>query len=132
MRKSVAVLAILLATQVPLSALNAQGGAAETVSVELSSFKFTPSVLRLQHGHAYRLHLSNASSGGHDFSAPGFFAASAIAPEDRGKVTGGKVKLSGHQAVDITLTPQKAGSYAVTCTHFMHSGFGMKGQITVQ
>jgi uncharacterized cupredoxin-like copper-binding protein len=132
MRKSVAVLAVLLASQWPVAALNAQGGAAETVSVELSSFKFTPSALRLQHGHAYRLHLVNASSGGHDFSAPAFFAASAIAPEDRGKVAGGKVKLSGGQAVDIMLTPQKAGTYPLTCTHFMHSGFGMKGQITVQ
>jgi plastocyanin len=132
MRKTVAVLAFLFASQLPLAALSAQGGGAETVSVELSSFKFTPGVLRLQHGHAYRLHLVNAASGGHDFAAPEFFAASAIAPEDRGKIASGKVKLSGKQTVDITLTPQKTGTYSLTCTHFMHSSFGMKGQITVQ
>jgi len=132
MRKSVAVLAFLLASQWPLAALNAQGGAAETVAVELSSFKFTPSVLTLQHGHTYRLHLVNAAGGGHDFAAPAFFASSAIAPADQAKVAGGKVRLSGKQTVDITLTPQKAGTFPLNCTHFMHTSFGMTGRITVQ
>jgi uncharacterized cupredoxin-like copper-binding protein len=132
MRKSLAVLAVLLATQAPLAGLSAQGGGAETVSVQLSSFKFAPSQLTFQHGHLYRLHLVNAASGGHDFTAPAFFAASAIAPADQGKVAGGKVRLSGGQAVDVTLTPQRAGTYSLTCSHFMHSGFGMKGRIVVQ
>jgi uncharacterized cupredoxin-like copper-binding protein len=132
MRKTVALLAFLVTIQLPLASLDAQGSAPETVSVELSSFKFTPSSLTLQHGHAYRLHLVNASGGGHDFSAPGFFAASAIAPADHGKVSGGRVRLSGKQAVDITLTPERAGVYPLSCTHFMHTSFGMTGQITVQ
>ncbi|MGZ3172271.1 MAG: cupredoxin domain-containing protein [Croceibacterium sp.] len=131
MRRSFAAVAILLASQMPLAGLTAQGAAPETVSVELSNFKFTPSALALQSGHLYRLHLVNAAGGGHDFSAPEFFAASAIAPEDQAKVVGGKVKLEGKQSVDVTLTPQKAGTYPLTCTHFMHSGMGMKGQITI-
>lgn len=123
---------VLLATQLPSGELRAQPAVPETVTVELSNFKFSPREISLQRGHAYRLHLVNAAGGGHDFSAPAFFAASAIAPEDRGKIADGKVKLSGNQAVDITLTPRTAGTYPLTCTHFMHSGFGMKGQITVQ
>jgi uncharacterized cupredoxin-like copper-binding protein len=131
MRPSLAALTFLLATQTPLAGLSAQGSA-ETISVELSSFKFAPSTLTLQHGHAYRLHLVNAASGGHDFAAPAFFAASTIAPGDQGKVAGGKVRLSGKQTIDIVLTPQRAGTYSLTCTHFMHSTFGMKGQIIVR
>jgi uncharacterized cupredoxin-like copper-binding protein len=122
----------LLATLLPGGELQAQPAAPETIAVGLSNFKFSPSEISLQRGHAYRLHLVNASGGGHDFAAPAFFAASTIAPEDRGKVAGGRVRLSGHQTVDISLTPQAAGSYPLTCTHFMHSGFGMKGQITVR
>lgn len=130
MRKSIVALA-LIASLTPAAASFAQPAAPETVSVELSNFKFTPSELMLQHGHAYRLHLVNLSGGGHDFSAAQFFAASTIAAGDRGKVIDGKAKLSGKETVDITLTPETAGSYELTCTHFMHSGMGMKGRITV-
>jgi len=42
------------------------------------------------------------------------------------------VKLAGHQSVDITLTPAKSGTFALHCSHFMHSGMGMSGQIVVQ
>lgn len=129
MRKWIGILA-LIASQAPVAVAMAQ--APQTVSIELSSFKFTPSQLTFQHGHAYHLHLVNAASGGHDFTAPEFFAASTIAPADRGKVAGGKIRLSGRQTVDIVITPDKVGSYPLTCSHFLHSTMGMKGAITVQ
>lgn len=132
MRKTMALLALGLAAQAPLSGLGAQAPAPETVTVELSNFKFSPSTLTLQHGHTYRLHLVDTVGGGHDFTAPEFFAASAIAPEDQAKVADGKVKLSNKDVVDVTLTPEKAGTYALRCSHLMHSSFGMTGQIVVQ
>lgn len=132
MRKSFAALAALLASQAPLWTAAAQGPAPEVVSVQLSNFKFSPSELMLHRGRTYRLHLINAAGGGHDFSAPGLFAASIIAAGDRRLIGGGKVKLAGRQTVDIVLTPQTAGVYKVTCTHFLHSGMGMNGHITVQ
>jgi plastocyanin len=131
MRVPVAVSALLAALQIPFAPLAAQPASPEVVTVQLSNFKFSPSELALQHGHAYRLHLVNAASGGHDFSAPEFFAASLVALADRAKVAGGKVRLAGRQSVDVTLTPQAAGSYRLTCTHFLHSGMGMKGHIVV-
>ena len=112
--------------------LNAQETQPQLVTIELSSFAFTPSELTLQHGHAYRLHLVNTSSGGHDFTAPEFFAASDVAPQDRALVTDGKVRLSGHATADIALTPEKAGTYKLHCSHMMHASFGMRGTITVQ
>jgi uncharacterized cupredoxin-like copper-binding protein len=104
----------------------------EVVNVELSSFAFSPGHLSLEHGRAYRLHLVNVSGGGHDFSAPEFFAASEMAPADRAKVTGGRVRLSARQSVDLTLTPAKPGTYRLRCSHFLHAGMGMKGSITVE
>lgn len=132
MRKPIAAFALLLAWQAPVAKLAAQTAAPEIVSVELSNFKFSPSDLTLQQGRTYRLHLVNAAGGAHDFTAPEFFAASNIAAGDRALVAGGKVKLAGHQSVDITLTPAKSGTFALHCSHFMHSGMGMSGQIVVQ
>lgn len=105
---------------------------ARPVTIELSSFKFTPATETLEHGTAYRLHLVNTSSGGHDFVAKEFFAGSTIAPEDRAKVKGGSVDVDGGESVDIRLIPGKPGSYKLHCSHFMHSTFGMTGTITVQ
>jgi plastocyanin len=102
------------------------------VTVELSSFAFSPGTLTFQHGRSYRLHLVNTSGGGHDFTAPEFFAASEVVPADRAKVTAGKIRLTGKESVDVTLTPLKAGAYALRCSHFLHAGMGMKGQITVE
>jgi uncharacterized cupredoxin-like copper-binding protein len=130
-RIAAAVLFAALSLGIP-SAGEAQRGSPQMIDVELSSFAFSPSALTFQHGRTYRLHLVNTSGGGHDFTAPEFFAASQIAPADRARVTGGKVKLAGKQSVDITLTPEKAGSYELRCSHFLHAGMGMKGAITVE
>jgi uncharacterized cupredoxin-like copper-binding protein len=132
MSKLVAVPAFLIASLAPLAASQAQPAGPEVVTVELSNFRFSPSELALQRGHTYRLHLVNMAGGGHDFSAPEFFAASTIAPADRARVTNGEVKLAGKQSVDVTVTPQTSGAYKLTCTHFLHAGFGMKGRIVVQ
>jgi plastocyanin len=121
-------------------ALGATTGAAQTpdwsqakpVTIELSSFKFTPASETLQHGTAYRIHFVNTSSGGHDFVAKELFAGSVIAPEDRAKVTNGSVDVGGSESVDVRLIPNRTGSFKVHCSHFMHSTFGMTGTITVQ
>ena len=104
----------------------------EQVTIELSSFRFTPATPVFRQGQPYRLHLVNASSGGHDFSAKAFFAASRIDPADKGKIADGTVSLHGGQSADITLVPERPGTYPLRCTHFMHSAFGMRGSITVQ
>ena len=105
---------------------------AQTLNVELSSFKFTPATLTLEHGVAYRLHLTNTSSGGHDFAAKELFAASAVAPEDAAAIRNGEIGLKSGQSADIRLIANRAGSYPFRCTHFMHSTFGMTGTITVR
>jgi uncharacterized cupredoxin-like copper-binding protein len=105
---------------------------AKTIVVRLANFSFTPSALELRRGTPYRLHLANTASGGHDFTAPQFFAAVEIATGDQGKIESGRVKLEGGESIDIHLVPLKAGIYPLHCSHFMHTTFGMKGTITVR
>ena len=127
MRSLCVLLAAMLASAAP--------GAAQpvtTVDVELASFKFTPSTVMLDHGRDYILRLHNTSSGGHDFVAKSFFDAAAITPADRDRVRKGGVDVAGGETVQLRLTAPRAGRYPVHCSHFMHSAFGMKGEILVR
>ncbi|HEX8624532.1 MAG TPA: cupredoxin domain-containing protein [Allosphingosinicella sp.] len=117
----------------PAAAADAQApdwARAQRVEVKLSSFDFTPSTLRLRAGRPVILHLVNTGSGGHDFTAPVFFAAAQVRSQDRGAVGKGSVDLRGRQSIDIALVP-RAGVYPLRCTHAFHKTFGMTGRIVV-
>ena len=103
---------------------------AQRVEVELSSFAFTPSTLHLRAGRPVVIHLVNSGSGGHDFTAPAFFAAAQVRAQDRAAVGKGSVELGGHRSADVALIP-KAGRYALKCSHTFHKTFGMSGSIVV-
>ncbi len=103
---------------------------AQLVEVKLNNFDFTPSTIRLEAGKAYALHIVNTAQGGHDFTAPEFFAASKVAPEDVASVRDGQVDLGGGQSTEIHLVPS-AGTYELVCTHTGHALLGMKGTIVV-
>jgi uncharacterized cupredoxin-like copper-binding protein len=103
---------------------------AARVDVTLSSFAFAPHVLHLKAGKPVVLHLVNQGSGGHDFTAPAFFAASTVRPEDSRKLDEGSVEVAGHAVADVALVPT-AGWYRLRCSHTLHSMLGMKGQIVV-
>jgi plastocyanin len=105
---------------------------AAPISITLTNYAFVPSALDLKAGVTYHMHFINSGSKDHNFSAPEFFAASKIAPEDEAKVEKGRVALDGGQSVDITVTPDHPGTFPVECTHFMHKMMGMRGNITVQ
>ena len=101
------------------------------VAVQLSNFKFNPNAIQLSAGAPVVLHLQNASSGGHSFSAPEFFAAARIDPKSAALVHAGTVDVPGHATVDVSLVPS-AGTYRLRCTHPLHSTFGMTGTINVR
>jgi plastocyanin len=108
----------------------AAGESAGIFTVVLTDFAFTPDHIALRAGVPIRLRLVNNSKGGHDFSAPAFFAASNIAP---GSTTpaDGAIEVGSHQTVEIAVTPRVPGTYPVECTHFLHSLFGMTATIAV-
>ena len=126
--------AFLLA--VPIAAFGAQPAASQAaavVNVQLSSFKFTPETIVMDHGKSYVLRLTNASRDGHDFTAPGFFAASRIAPSDRAMVMEGEVEVRPGTTNEIHVTaPAAAGRYKLKCSHSFHKMFGMSGAIVVR
>jgi uncharacterized cupredoxin-like copper-binding protein len=107
-------------------------GTARPLTLTLSSFKFDPSEIVLEHGVRYDLHLVNTSSGGHDFAAKDFFARAQIMPQDMAKVRSGSVEVGGGESVELRLIAPAPGSYKLRCTHFMHGAFGMKGRIIVR
>lgn len=112
----------------PIAATAQDAPAVRTVDVQLSSFDFTPGMIRLKAGEQVVLHLVNTGSGGHNFTAPEFFSA---ATGVSGPIRKGTVEVAGHQAVDVRLTPVR-GTYHLRCTHTFHSTFGMHGEIVVQ
>lgn len=123
MKRIVALIALFAATP----AL-----AQENVTVTLTNFRFTPAALTFHHGQAYTLRIVNGASGGHNFVAPEFFAASTMSAAERAKAPNGKVDLAGGESAVLHLTaPARPGSYKLKCSHFLHSSFGMTGEISV-
>jgi len=49
---------------------------------------------------------------------------------DAALIKDGIIEVAKHQTRDIALVPV-AGRYPVKCSHFLHKGFGMTGQIVV-
>jgi plastocyanin len=95
----------------------------------LSSFSFDPDQIRLRAGTPVRLQLVNESSGGHNFSAPEFFAASRFPAGSAPPA--GVVEVPARGSAEITAVPVTPGTYRVECTHFLHALFGMRGRIVV-
>ena len=122
---------LLTMSSLPASPLAAQD-APQTVTVTLSDYAFAPGAIVLKANAPAHLHLVNETAKGHSFSAPEFFAASTLAPEDLAKIKNGTVDLDGGQSLDLTVTPLRPGSYGLRCTHFLHASMGMTGSITVQ
>ncbi len=102
------------------------------MAVTLANFSFTPSMLRFQNGRHYLLRLTNAGSGGHNFKGKAFFAAVQIDPASQALVVDGKVEVPKGETVEIGLTPVKPGTYKINCSHFLHSGFGMKASAVIE
>ncbi|MBB4642226.1 cupredoxin domain-containing protein [Rhizorhapis suberifaciens] len=109
----------------------AQPAALSRIEVVLADFSYSPKTIRLEAGQKAVLRLTNQGSGGHNFAAPDFFSRAQLDPASAHLVHKGKVEVKKGASVDLTLTPV-AGRYKLKCTHFLHSGFGMKGMIVVE
>jgi plastocyanin len=96
-------------------------------TIDVQSFSFAPKPIHLAAGRPVTLALVNHSGGGHDFTAPEFFAYSTITA---GQAPNGKIALPAHATRTITLIP-RAGTYKAHCSHFLHTSFGMTDMIVV-
>jgi uncharacterized cupredoxin-like copper-binding protein len=102
----------------------------EVITVQMSNFAFDPDDIRLKAGMPVRLRLMNGSDGGHNFSAPSFFATTRFAASSP-LPPNGTIEVLPHQTVELAVVPQVQGTYLLECTHFLHSTFGMHGTIEV-
>lgn len=111
----------------------AQPGTAppQTINVHLNNFRFDPSVIRLTHGQSYVLHITNDSGGGHNFVAKDFLKAATLDAGGRYLVRSGSIEVPSQETVDIRFVAPHAGHYKIKCSHFLHAGFGMTGEIVV-
>ncbi len=125
----------LLLSAIPLllapAPLDVESGAPKRVEVILADFSYSPQTIRLRAEEQVVLRLTNRGSGGHNFSAPEFLAAARLDPASAALARKGKVEVKKGASVDLKLTPA-AGRYKLKCTHFLHSSFGMKGEIIVE
>jgi uncharacterized cupredoxin-like copper-binding protein len=115
----------------PAHAQPAEWSNAVTATVTLSSFSFAPKTLRLRAGQPVLLRLVNSANGGHNFAAREFFAAAQVRATDQALVRSGSVEVAADSSVAVMLIP-RAGRYRLRCTHFLHTGFGMTGEIIVE
>ena len=130
---SLALAATLAAFALPAAAQTAPDWSkAETVTVSMSSYAFTPAMLTLKANQPYKLVFTSTVTKDHDFAAPELFDAGTIAPEDMSKVSKGVVEVDDGGTVAVHFMPTKPGTYNFICDHFMHSMLGMKGTAVVQ
>jgi len=118
------IAATVLSTVI-ISPASADSLAAQTIDVR--SFAFRPTPIRLPAGKPVTLRFVNESGSSHDFTAKQFFAYSKFTD---GAAPQGEIELRPHETKMVTLIP-RAGSYSAHCSHFMHSALGMHVQIFV-
>ena len=110
---------------------------AETVTVTLSDFAFTPAALSFRPGTPYRLVLSNVSDHGHTFTSTGFFEAIAAEKLVGPSATTNRphlvsVAVPPGVRIEVHFVPVREGEWGLECTVFLHELFGMEGRITIQ
>lgn len=128
MRKLLLISSLLIGVQTAVA--QSDSLPPSTVTVSLSNFSFTPETIQLEAGVPVVLRLENRSNGGHNFSAPQFFAAATLDPRSASLVQRGAVEIPGGGVRDVAVIPA-AGRYPLKCTHTFHPMFGMKGTIVV-
>lgn len=132
MRRIIVMASLLAGFTASIHAAANDWSRASPISVEMSSYRFSPSTLTLQHGQAYRIRFHNGARKAHNFVAKDFFVSAIIAPADVDRIKNGAVDLRGGETADVQLIPNARGTFKVHCSHFMHSPMGMKGTIVVR
>jgi len=125
-RNGVALLAVIL--------FGAAASPAElkpvTLAVDMIDDQFVPDHLVFRHGVHYRLHLENHGKDQHEFTAPAFFSSVVIDDPAAMNREHTEVVLQPGESKDVLLTPQRPGTYKLTCAD--HDWDGMIGTISVK
>ena len=119
--------AVLIATAL---ASPASSEARQTVTLQMTEYRFTPAKLIFRSGRAYRLVLINRGRELHEFTAPGFLGAIAI--DDPGVVTPGgrEIAVAPGARRELIFRATHSGRYPLNCAD--HDWAGMVGEIVVE
>lgn len=110
--------------------------AAETVTIDLSEFAFTPDQITLEAGQPYILELVNVGDVKHEFTAEDFFRTVATrkaeTAESEVKVPFfTEIEVFAGRSAELFLIPLIPGTYDLVCEIEGHFEAGMFGTITV-
>lgn len=110
---------------------------AETVTVTLSEFGFSPETLRFRIERPYILKLTNSGSVSHRFVSHDFFRSIAArrllysdAEASFPKLEA--IALAPHETKSLYFIPVTTGAYRLTCDQPFHRLLGMTGRIVVR
>lgn len=120
-------LTLTIALSMGMTAAALAQPSAPVVVVNLQSYSYSPTTIRLAAGKPVTLQFVNRSGKGHDFTARQFFASAKLLS---GRVEDGEVDLGGGKSASVTLVPA-AGTYAVHCSRAFHKALGMHSVIVV-
>lgn len=115
----------------------ADWSSAETLTIALSEFAFSPDRLTFQEGAPYRLSIENGGERAHSFVSEGFFEA--IAARKLTTPSGAvehlylkSIAFSPGEAKELHFVAVKPGTYELECTVPLHATFGMTGKIRIE
>ena len=91
-----------------------------TVTMKASNFKFEPNNILTYRGDRIKFEVENVSSSEHNFTIT----------DPAGNVLQ-SVDIPAGKTVDIAVNFSETGIYHFHCDEFLHSFFGMKGQVEV-
>ena len=101
------------------------------VTVQMVDDRFVPDKFVFRHGAAYRLHLENAGTDVHEFTAPEFLRAIAIRnPEVLERTRSDEILLQPKEQKDLYFVARSPGHYRLTCAN--HDWDNMVGEITIE
>ena len=110
---------------------------AETPTVVLSEYAFSPGTLTFRAGTPYRLRIENGGDSTHFFVSDGFFKA--IAPGrlitrsgETAQPALKSIALAPGEAKTLEFVPVRTGAYELQCTAPLHAAFGMHGTILIR
>ncbi len=110
---------------------------AETPTVVLSEYAFSPGTLTFRAGTPYRLRIENGGDSTHFFVSDGFFKA--IAPGrlitrsgETAQPALKSIALAPGEAKTLEFVPVRTGAYELECTAPLHAAFGMHGTILIR
>jgi uncharacterized cupredoxin-like copper-binding protein len=114
----------------PARASDPDWSKAETITMIMSDYQFSPNALTFKQGTAYRLHLVNKGKELHELDGPQFYAAISVGNPEILVNGGMEVDVKPGQSQDLLFVPLQAGKYPFDCDD--HEAFGMTGVFTVE